>query len=92
MIWLTKLWVHLFARRDPSAKCPACGNFDGEIRWVPSFTFAAEGEATGALIHRCKVCTAMWGETPLVAKRHWNVSVDPEAWNAAAPERVEAKP
>lgn len=81
MLFFRRVWIHLFVHRNPNAKCPACGNKDGEIRWVPEFTFdSQEQPTTGAVIHRCKICTAMWGEHALVAKKHWHVNIDPHSF------------
>ena len=80
-LFIDRLRIHWFANRNPNAKCPACGNKEGEIRWMPDFTFGNEtGPATGDVIHRCKICTAMWGDRPLIAKQHWHVQVDPNAF------------
>ncbi len=77
---LRRWWVYLVVRRNPSAKCPACGNANGDIRWIPDFTIGQATERTGAIIHRCRICTAMWGEPPIVAMEHWHIEVDEGAF------------
>jgi hypothetical protein len=54
------------SRADPNAKCPACGNTDGEIRW---------SDLHQCLLHVCRVCHAMWGEKPIVKAEHWRVEM-----------------
>ena len=54
-------------RIDPNRPCPACGARDGEIRFMPQF---------GVIIHRCKVCTALSPERPIVVWDDWKVEID----------------
>jgi hypothetical protein len=49
---------------NPNEKCPACGNYSGEIRW------SALHEA---VVHRCRVCGALWAEKPIVKAELWKV-------------------
>lgn len=89
LLFIRRSWVHLFVHCNPNGKCPACGNKRGEIRWIPEFTFdEKERPTTGAILHRCAICTAMWGERALIEKKYWNVSVDPADWNRPIGERA----
>lgn len=60
-----KQWVAQ-QRIDANAPCPACGARDGEIRFTHQY---------GCIIHRCKVCTALWPEKPIVAWADWKVEI-----------------
>lgn len=60
-----KAWVAK-QRVDPNAPCPACGAREGEIRFAPQY---------GQIIHRCKVCTALWPEKPIVQWDAWKVEI-----------------
>ena len=87
-VWFKRWWIHLFVHRNPNAKCPACGNKKGEIRWLPEFTFEEGPTTTGAVMHRCAICTAMWGERAIIERKYWNVSVDPNDWNRPVSEEA----
>jgi hypothetical protein len=65
------LWRRAVARAaiHPDEKCPACGNRSGEIRW------SALHEA---VIHRCRVCGALWPERPIVEAKAWKVELPSE--------------
>lgn len=68
------LWAYqrvklYYTRRNPNMVCPACGARSGKIHWDPMLKFA-DGKV-GALVHRCEVCSAMWGEPPIVASKEW---------------------
>jgi len=62
---------------DPNAPCPACGNRQGEVKWVREVEWG-NGSGRGALIHRCKVCDANWPEKPIISAKNWNFEI-PEA-------------
>jgi hypothetical protein len=61
---------------DPNAKCPSCGNEKGTIRFSPTH---------GALIHRCEICGAEWGQRCIVNPKAWQVSVEEDRDNAQSP-------
>ena len=44
------------------AKCPACGNHQGLIKW---------SSKDKLLIHTCLICRATWGEEPVVEVSAW---------------------
>lgn len=59
--------------RDPNFPCPACGARNGEIRWVDTLKWP-DG-TMGALVHQCKICTAAWGQMPIVNAQDWKISL-----------------
>lgn len=62
-VWLLRRAVAQ-AAIDPNEKCPACGNRSGEIRW---------SIAHQAVLHRCRICGALWAERPIVKAEAWKV-------------------
>jgi hypothetical protein len=67
-VWLLRRAVAQ-AVVNPNEKCPACGNRSGEIRW------SALHEA---VVHRCRVCGALWAEKPIVKAKAWKVELPGE--------------
>ena len=61
------------ARVDPNAKCPACGERDGELHWTAQVEWP--DKTKGALVHRCKLCQAFWFSKPLVPSEKWAVEL-----------------
>jgi hypothetical protein len=58
-----KLIVHYLYRVTGKEKCPACGSrAKHEYKFNPAYR---------AVIHRCKVCVAEWGQKPLVIADQW---------------------
>lgn len=49
---------------DVNAQCPACGHCQGEIRF---------SENHGKVLHFCKVCRAVFAESPIVKWDDWRV-------------------
>lgn len=48
----------------------------GEIRWAEAF--AGKSGKPGAILHRCKVCNAAWGDPPIMAFEDWKITLKPQ--------------
>lgn len=60
--WCPWLFPVYWARVDINAKCPACGHHHGELKFLKDQKLVA---------HTCKVCGAMWGESPVLKAEAW---------------------
>ena len=57
-------------------KCPACGEWDSEAKWDPGMRWPEETKLKpGALVVRCKKCSAFWFKPPLVPSEKWAVEL-----------------
>lgn len=52
------------ARIDPNAKCPACGNHAGQIKF---------DSAERRIEHLCGVCGARWTVDPITGMEAWKI-------------------
>lgn len=80
LLWLLRpLLLRTMHKIDRKAKCPACGIVRRhKIVFHPAYL---------KIIHECRLCTAQWGENPVVAAESWRVhtgmETEPEITQAA---------
>lgn len=76
-------WRIQRATIDPCAKCPACGARQGKIQWQDGLVWP--DQTKGCVLHTCQVCSAAWGEKPIVQAKAWALKEPMEQRGDAAP-------
>jgi hypothetical protein len=70
---LAVMWHVYFRKIDPNERCPGCGHRSGKIQWESELVWP--DKTKGAVLHRCAICSAAWGEKPIHKAADWAVNV-----------------
>jgi hypothetical protein len=84
--WLQAIWQAWRIQHavvDPCMKCPSCGARQGEIKWYGNLVWPDNKK--GAIVHTCKVCSARWGEKPIVKAEAWDISLQEQPQGTPVP-------